>query len=41
VAEGLEFAQPTGEHGRDAIERQLGVDAQQRGALQRKGAGDA
>ena len=29
VAEGLELAQPSGQHGRDAVERQLGVNAQQ------------
>ena len=29
VAERLELAQPSGQHGRDAVERQLGVNAQQ------------
>ena len=29
VAEGFELAQPSGQHGRDAVERQLGVNAQQ------------
>ena len=29
VAEGFELAQPSGKHGRDAVERQLGVNAQQ------------
>ena len=28
VAEGFELAQPSGQHGRDAVERQLGVNAQ-------------
>ena len=29
VAEGLELAQPSGENGRDAVERKLGVNAQE------------
>ena len=29
VAERLQLAQPAGQHGRDAVERQLGVNAQQ------------
>jgi len=29
VAKGLQFAQPASQHGRDAIQRQLGVDLEQ------------